>query len=380
MLDYAVGMTGSASALDLGVRVAVILLALRSPLARLPLALWAVFVTLVLLVDVVRHPAVDWLFATTFPWLTDRRPWQLAVIMTSLLSAIGIAGALAYLHTLVQRLRPRPNLARRLAIGCAILVAFLAEGSAVSIYKRLVQDMDTHYVYSADDRAAMAWLSQHLQPGEVLANDGAVDAGIWAPYKANVPILLPRLGAVDSSTVREPIVSHVLDLEARPTYRSRRLRAQRPLPLPRRARPSLPRPPAAATRRVGAGSQPARSLPQWGCRGVQDRSALRLSRASALVMWLGPEPILSPMSGPLPEGHPSGTSSMARGSTIVNMHPTNLETLVRARSEHLMMEAQRERLAKSLDSHQTRPSITSFFRRPTFSTSPRAQLASQAGC
>ena len=44
--------------------------------------------------------------------------------------------------------------------------------------------------YSADDAAAMAWLNQHAQPGEVLLNDGAADAGIWAPYKTPVSIVL----------------------------------------------------------------------------------------------------------------------------------------------------------------------------------------------
>jgi hypothetical protein len=50
--------------------------------------------------------------------------------------------------------------------------------------------------YSANDAAAMAWLRQNAQPGEVLMNDGVADAGIWAPYKGNVSIVLPRTKGV----------------------------------------------------------------------------------------------------------------------------------------------------------------------------------------
>jgi hypothetical protein len=45
----------------------------------------------------------------------------------------------------------------------------------------------------------MTWLRQNAQPGAVLANDGFADAGIWAPYKAGVPILVYRVIA-DAAT------------------------------------------------------------------------------------------------------------------------------------------------------------------------------------
>jgi hypothetical protein len=43
--------------------------------------------------------------------------------------------------------------------------------------------------FSPDDAVAMAWLRQHVGPGEVVANDAFADAGIWAPYKAGVAII-----------------------------------------------------------------------------------------------------------------------------------------------------------------------------------------------
>src|SRR6185436_20962593 len=82
--------------------------------------------------------------------------------------------------------------------------------------KRLAQDIDQQNVFSADDSVAMAWLRAHVQPGQMLVNNQAADAGIWAPYKANVPILLPRSLSGDQFGPRAAIVEHVDDLGALP--------------------------------------------------------------------------------------------------------------------------------------------------------------------
>jgi hypothetical protein len=89
-------------------------------------------------------------------------------------------------------------------------VFFLAEGSGVSIYKRLAQGIAEQNVYTSDAAVAMSWLRQHARPGDVLANDLAGDAGIWAPYKADMPILLPRspVGGVHQEQ-REPILENL---------------------------------------------------------------------------------------------------------------------------------------------------------------------------
>jgi hypothetical protein len=80
----------------------------------------------------------------------------------------------------------------------------------------------------------------------------------------------------------------------------------------------------------------------------------------------------------VPAAHHEDTF-FARESTIVTMHPMYFETLVRARTEHLLHEAEQERLAQSLDCRK--PSRFRFLslRRPTFAVS-RPQLVSQAGC
>jgi hypothetical protein len=96
------------------------------------------------------------------------------------------------------------------------VLVFFAEGSAVSVYKRMAQAVAEQNVYGADDGAAMAWLKQHVQPGEMVANDQTVDAGIWAPYKASVPILLPRSAPGALRVDRLPVLSHVSDLSVAP--------------------------------------------------------------------------------------------------------------------------------------------------------------------
>ena len=63
----------------------------------------------------------------------------------------------------------------------------------------------------------------------------------------------------------------------------------------------------------------------------------------------------------------------------MNLHPTQLETLVRARAEHYLHEAQQERLAKVATSGRARISFSSILRLPIFAA-PRAPLASQASC
>jgi hypothetical protein len=108
---------------------------------------------------------------------------------------------------------------RRLAIVSGALLLFFAEGSAVSIFKTLDQVISEQNVYSTDDRAAMAWLRQHAAPDTVLINDAASDAGIWAPYKAGVAILLPRSAPLQED--RGQIVSHVLNLDENPAITDR---------------------------------------------------------------------------------------------------------------------------------------------------------------
>lgn len=215
-LQYALGAFGAGSLLDLPLRAALIALGLKMPRMRLVAALWATFLGLLLLVDLVDLPLVKQLFVVTYPWLADDRPRQVLAVFASLLAAGGIWQALAYLRHLRGKLDGHPNAWRRLAVACALMLFFFGEGSGVATFKRLSQGIAEQNVYFADEAAAMAWLREHAQPGDVVANDLAGDAGIWAPYKSGVPVLLPRSapgGVVDE---RKPILESVLDLDSHP--------------------------------------------------------------------------------------------------------------------------------------------------------------------
>jgi hypothetical protein len=217
-LQFALGITGAASPIDLPVRFGLIVLGLcLHRRLRLVAGLWLAFVALLVAVQFVDLPPVRALLVLTFPWLADYRPRQIAVLFASLLGAGGLSIGLSYLARLRQRLVGRPNLFRRLALACGLVLVFFAEGSAVSVYKRVAQAVSEQNVYGADDGAAMAWLRQHVRPGEMVANDQTSDAGIWAPYKASVPILLPRSAPGAIRLDREPLLTHVGDLPSAPS-------------------------------------------------------------------------------------------------------------------------------------------------------------------
>jgi hypothetical protein len=197
--------------------MALIGLGLRLPGLRLATALWLTFLALLIAVDFFDLAPIRTVFVVTYPWLVDHRPRQIAVVLASVLAAGGLSVAIGSLTALRQRWAKRPHAWRRLAIACALLAGFFAEGSAVSVSKRLGQAIAEQDVLSADDRAAMTWLRDNAHPGEVLANDGSRDAGIWAPYKASIPILMLRS---DKGTAiaaeRAPILEHITDLAADP--------------------------------------------------------------------------------------------------------------------------------------------------------------------
>src|SRR5205807_7797192 len=128
-----------------------------------------------------------WLFVVTFPWLVQHRPPQVVALFASMLEGSGLVLTTSWLLSLRPRLTAHPNAFRRLAVAGAAVLLFCAEGSAVSIFKTLQAVIVDQNVYLSDDRAAMSWLRQHTQPGEMLVNDHASDAGIWAHYNAGVP-------------------------------------------------------------------------------------------------------------------------------------------------------------------------------------------------
>ena len=211
-LQFLLGITGAASPIDFPVRAALLVAGARAPRMRVALAGWAVFAGLYLAVTFLDLPAVRWLFVVTFPWLVQHRPPQLVVLFASLLVGTGLVVSTSWSLSLRARLAAHPNAFRRLAAIGAAVVLFVAEGSAVSIFKTLQAVIVDQNVYLSDDRAAMAWLRQHAQPGEMLVNDRASDAGIWAPYKAGMPVLLPRSAPGPLQDERAPVLTNVLSL------------------------------------------------------------------------------------------------------------------------------------------------------------------------
>lgn len=221
LLQFVVGGTGAASLIDLPARLLLLGLGLSLRRTRLAAALWAAFMVLVLLVDFTDLEPVRRLFVITYPWLVDHRPRQVAVLFVSLIAAGGVTLISGYVLGLKRQLAAHPNAWRRLAAAVAILAFFFAEGSGVSIGKKLIASIAEQNAYSVDDAAAMNWLKLHAQPGDILANDLASDAGIWAPYKADLPILLPRSANGQQVDDREPILKHMLDLNDAPNAESR---------------------------------------------------------------------------------------------------------------------------------------------------------------
>jgi hypothetical protein len=154
-------------------------------------------------------------FATTFPWLADQRLLQITAVFASILAAGGLVAVVRWSARLQVRVASsRPRAARRLALAGAVLLAFVAEGSGVSIYKRLALESDGSY--TRDDNTAMEWLRQQARPGDSLANDSSNDAGIWAPYKAGLPIVLPRTGSGDQREQRQLVLDNIANLDAVP--------------------------------------------------------------------------------------------------------------------------------------------------------------------
>ncbi|MBI4492732.1 MAG: hypothetical protein HY690_08085 [Chloroflexi bacterium] len=197
----------------------------RARRGRALVALWVVFVALAVIFANVQAPAIQQVFALTYPWGLKDRLGQLQAILAALLGGAGLVALARALPGLRQRW-PRllglehPAAWRRTVTACLLLAFFLGEGSAVTVYKTLSFASQLVVTYSADDAAAMAWLRQHAQPGEVLANDGSADAGLWAPYKAGVAVLVPRSIGGPGIDAQRLVLANVAALERVPEARA----------------------------------------------------------------------------------------------------------------------------------------------------------------
>lgn len=216
-LEFVLGITGASSLIDLPLRLALLAIGARFRPLRLALVGWIVFGALLFAVSFLDVEPVRRLYVVTFPWLVHHRPPQMVVLFTSLLVGGGMYCVVRSFWSLRPRLAASTGAWRRLALVSAALLFFFAEGSAVSIYKTLQQVVSEHNVFSADDRAAMSWLRQNAVPGAMVINNAAADAGIWAPYKTGLPILLPRSAPGPVQETRAPIAADVLTLDKTPS-------------------------------------------------------------------------------------------------------------------------------------------------------------------
>ncbi len=214
-IEFVLGVTGAASFLDLPLRGVLLCIGARQKQLRTALVGWLAFSAILFAVSFLDLEPVRRVYVLTFPWLVHHRPPQMVVVFTSVLVGAGMFVSVRWFWSLRPRLAAHPGAWRRLALVGGALMFFFAEGSAVTIYKTLQQVIADQNVYSADDRAAMGWLRQNAAPGDMVINDAAGDAGIWAPYKAGLPVLLPRSGY--ESDAREPIAANLLTLEQHPS-------------------------------------------------------------------------------------------------------------------------------------------------------------------
>jgi hypothetical protein len=161
-------------------------------------------------------------YAATFPWGMHYRMLMLVAIAQALLSA---AGFIALRRLILERLgawpawtaAPQPTWARRVRRLGRMLVltwgvlSLAALTYALTIPTRLVDG------YSAeDDAVAMRWLRANVRPDQMVVNDGFADAGVWAPYKAGVAIVLPRIVTDNSLEARMLVVRNIGQLDRVP--------------------------------------------------------------------------------------------------------------------------------------------------------------------
>lgn len=189
--------TSSGLLVDLPFRLALLVcgawLAAQRRTGRVLVALTAVFLGLVAVFRFVDAGVVRQVFALTMPWAVDGRLLTTVPILVAPVEGLALAWIAG---RLVTQARQATAAGHAITGGKAFArraVAFgIALGAAAVLLTVAKFHIETSNIvtYSADDAAAFAWLHQHAQQGDVLLNDGAADAGIWAPYKTGLQIVL----------------------------------------------------------------------------------------------------------------------------------------------------------------------------------------------
>ena len=209
--------TLDALGVDLPVRLILIaaglIWAVKQRTGRILVAVAAVFVGLAVVSSFFNDEGlVRTLYAATYPWSLPFRHMTVAAVPLALLGGGGCVAVTELWRRASGRLRGgaarRATRLARLLVVTWLVLATWAAIVFLSVPRELLAS------FSPDDAAAMTWLRQHASPGEVLANDAFADAGIWAPYKAGVPILEYR-GTANPSTLadRRLVEANVAELD-----------------------------------------------------------------------------------------------------------------------------------------------------------------------
>jgi hypothetical protein len=212
--------TLDALGVDLPVRLILIaagvIWALKHRTGRILMAVATAFVVLAVVSSFLTDQAVvRTVYAVTYPWSLPFRHMTVAAVPLALLGGGGCVALSALWRRASSRLRG--GVARRATrLARLLVITWLVLGTwAASAFLAVPRGLLASF--SPDDAAAMAWLRQHARPDEVLANDGFADAGIWAPYKADVRILEYRSFSNPSTPAdRELVKEHVAELDRDP--------------------------------------------------------------------------------------------------------------------------------------------------------------------
>ncbi len=155
-------------------------------------------------------------FAVTFPWSLPYRHLTFASVPLGLIAGGGWLLVGKWWGRALARVRgvtAHRRLFRlgRLLVGTWLVLCVWALTTLLAI------EAGGDVSFTSDDAAAMAWLRANVGPGQIVVNDTFADAGIWAPYKAGVQILIHRSGD-DPATSEERalIVSDVAHLDQMP--------------------------------------------------------------------------------------------------------------------------------------------------------------------
>jgi hypothetical protein len=219
---WAVAVGGHA--IDLHLRLILLTAGFASAMRRRSTAVLAglllVFVAVVATFVYSEHPLVRWVYTRTFPWSYPARLVSIPSVLAAMLEAYGvvvIVHAVGRLGSVTATRIPRRLISSRALRRIALVIGLVLAVAQGIVLTRVVSSIGHDSItYTNDDSSAMTWLREHAEPGATIANDYAADGGVWAPFKAGIPVLAPRLMGRPVPSDREVILENVATLGAAP--------------------------------------------------------------------------------------------------------------------------------------------------------------------